>query len=505
MGIKRHKKSLLYLFRYRNLLLEVEKMGEKISTKDALKKYGIMVLLSIIAGYLYKLSYKGYAGVLICAILVTPSIILNGYRSAYMKHRFYDVQKYIEKMLVNYKKSGKIYTSLLMIVDAFEDGEMRTAILKAINIIENDAGMNVEEKALAIISNEFENERIRILHKYLLSVEYNGGDYTLGIDMLLDDKQKWVSRVKELQQRRAAMRGVIIGSIAFTLGLCLILLYVPIFIPSIKDYVDISGNRFVQISAIILIMCMLIFYKSVSRKLADSWMDEHKEMSVEKEEQRYQMIYDYDVKKERTKSYIYTSISLVITAVIFILFKRNYLLFIGIIISALLLNSHTLSYNVLKKQLIRDINMQFPSWLLDVALRLKHENVQMAIAKSYGTAPGVIRPAIEEMLLKLDENPESEAPFNEFMKDFDVDEIKEAVSALYDISQASEDQINSQFESLIKRNNDMIDRAEKLKNDDKIAVFNGLIAVPEIFGSAKLIVDLGVFCLSFFNISNSMI
>lgn len=505
MGIKRHKKSLLYLFRYRNLLLEVEKMGEKVSTKDALEKYGIMIFISFIACYLYKLSYKGYVAVLICAILVTPSIILNGYRSAYMKRRFNDVQKYILKMLDSYKKSGKIYTSLRSIVDAFEPGEMKTAILKAIDIIENDPEANVEVKALDVISREFENERVRILHKYLLSVEFNGGDYTLGIDMLSDDSQKWILRVKELQQRRAALKGTIIGSIVFTLGLCLILLYVPEFIPAIKEYVDISENAFVQISAVLFIISLLVYYRAVSKKLADSWMDEHKALSVEKEEKRYQMIIDYDAKKERTKSLIYAAVSMAITSVVFILFRQNYLVVLGIVISAFLLNSHKLSCNILKKQLERDIKMQFPSWLLNVALKLQYENVQMAIAKSYEEAPGVIRPAIREMLLKLDDDPESQKPFNEFMKGIDVEEIKEAVSTLYDISQTSRDQSDSQFKDLIKRNNEMIDRSEKLKNEDKITLLNGLIIVPELFGSAKLIVDLCILLLSFFGMTNSMI
>ena len=165
---------------------------------------------------------------------------------------------------------------------------------------------------------------------------------------------------------------------------------------------------------------------------------------------------------------------------------------------------YKLAYFSLKRRVLREIKAAFPLWLIQLSLLLQYENVQMAIAKSYENAPGILRTPIREMLQKLDKDPESAEPFKEFLNNIEgAGDVTEAVITLYTISLRREDTAEEQFKELIIKNLQLTDLNEKAKNDDTVTLYKQMIFSPTLAGSLKMIADGIILMLSFMNITNT--
>ena len=74
---------------------------------------------------------------------------------------------------------------------------------------------------------------------------------------------------------------------------------------------------------------------------------------------------------------------------VFVYFQNIAVLVAGIVVVLFFLNQHKVGHNLAKKKVAREIEKQFPNWLMEVALLLQTDNVQMAIRKSMDSAPEV--------------------------------------------------------------------------------------------------------------------
>lgn len=520
------RNSVLYLLRYKNLAKEVENYGSKLTVKGLLKTYVIVLSLCVMIGYLYKIPTYGYIAILLTGLLILPEVILSSCRAVYEKNRFYETQKYMTKMLYYFQRSEKILDSLKSASEIFKSGDMSVVINKAIKYIEGEADEDevdktlsdskedeadktlsdtIESRALKIIEKRFPNEKIRTIHKFMLSIEYQGGDPTFGTQMLLQSNNCWIKRVRKLQQQLTSVHKNNIAAIFVLLILCVVMTRLSDFVPSISNYLDISNNLYVQVSAVILIMTMLLFYKSASKKMCINWIEEQAERTNEEWEKEYQDYVNYDKQKEKTKSMIHAAISLLISAVLYFLTKSILVLAIGFVITIFLSQTYKIGYQIVEKNVKKEINKAFPAWLINVALLMQHENVQMAILKSYDNAPGILRVPIENMLTELDDDPNASDPFLNFAKEANVPDITDAVSGLYSISQAAGGNVEMEFKAILETNNELMDIAEQEKNEDTLAMFDSGMKVPAFFGTAKLLVDAVVLLMTFLSVSNSFL
>lgn len=488
----------------KNLIGEIEQYGYVYDFKSMLIKYFVAVLLGILAGYLFKLPLAGYIVLIVFAILMTPGLVRNTYKNAYEQKRFSDVNKYIEKMLYYFKNSGKILDSLENALEIFPDGEMHKSIKDAVDyIIFSDEMYNVEENALKIIENTYPCSKIKNMHEFMLMVEKNGGDYDLGVEMLLQENNNWINRTIALQQEYAITKIEIVGSVVMTILLCLGILYIPEIVKI--DNVDISSNLFTQIAAIIMLILMFALYCKANKKMCTDWLQDEDKHTNEYWIKKYNDYKSFDIKKSATQCKIYAIIPVAVTTILYIMFTSFWIVFAGIIVTGFVLNMHKISQKFEKDDIKIEIKKKFPSWMLNITLYLQNENVQMAITKSYDNAPGVIKPALREMLEKLGEDPMAVAPYNEFLKEFNMPEIEKTMSSLYSISIAAGGDIQQEFRDIIERNNKLMDISEKIKNDEKLTLYRNYVKYPMFVGTVKLIVDMTVLLMVLLNSANTIV
>jgi len=501
-NLKIKRKNFFYYLNQKNLLTEIKQYGYALSMKKLLSTYFSVIIGAILAGVLFKLPPIGYFMIIATALFLTPMIIVDSYKSIYQQKKFSEVNKYIEKMLYYFQKSEKILDSLKAEKKIFSGGTMYDCISAAINYINAPNGGNIEKKALEIIEEHYPLRRVKTLHKFMVDVEYKGGDSTLGIDMLLNDRNMWVERVLEFQQEKISLKRSVIIGIVLTLCLCLSLLYLPM-VTGLKN-MDISKNIIVQISAAILISLLILVYYKFNSKLAKNWIEEDKTKSDEIYEKKYSDFMNYDKKKEFTKSLIATLIVLLITGTLFMFTGHEFILVFGILIVGFVLNTHKIGRNILKKDITSEINTVFPIWLLDVSLLMNNENVHMALAKSYSTAPGLLKPALKIFLQALDNKPNSSEPFNNFLVELEISEIHEAMSSLFILTTASGGDFEVELREIISRNYKLLDKAEKQKNSDKATLMNMYILIPSLIAAFKLMIDMTILLLTFLS-SSSMV
>jgi len=501
---QKKNKGKLYYFNYKNLIVEIEQFGHVLTFKELLASYIKVVFTGMMAAYLFKLPPYGYVIIMCASALFVSSLLISSYRSIYEQRKFSDANLYLEKMLYFFKKSKKIYSSLNDALNVFPTGNIHNLIQNAIEVIRTCESKNVSEEALKLIEKEFPNNRIKTLHSFMLNVESKGGNPTLGVEMLLEDRELWTNRVVLLQQDKQLIKKNVIMALVMTLGLCLTILYLPFMIGNIGN-MDISGNLFVQWSAIALIIFLIFFYTKVNNQLCTNWLEYDLIQDEAKIVKRYSDFLNIDMQKEKRKSIIYTFIAMTVAAGLFMLLNSRIVLFMGITIAIFFLNAYKLGYNIEKKNILKEISKVFPTWLLNIALLMQNENVHMAIAISYDDAPAILKPALRKLLKELDDNPSSPTPFNKFLDNFSLSEVKESMNALYSISEASGGNIEDEFRHIITRVNKYMDKAEQIKNNDKLAILSSYISAPALVGTFKLAIDMVVMLLTFISMSNSIV
>lgn len=151
-------------------------------------------------------------------------------------------------------------------------------------------------------------------------------------------------------------------------------------------------------------------------------------------------------------------------------------------------------------RILKEINQKFPYWLRGIALSLQTENVYVAIRDSLDQVPYVLKEQIEILLHNIDEDPESILPYQNFLSEFDLPEIQSASRMLYSLTNCGKDDSEAQINTLIHRNNVLMDKAEWLQNENDVAGIGALTFVPMILATFKMIMDLGLIFGSFFTL-----
>ena len=169
-------KRIFYYLNYKNLFQDIKKCGFVYSWKKLVISYVVALFSAICIGLLFRLDWIQIAVILVCAGLALPVLIVNGYNSSYQQRRFSDVNQYVEQMLYYFKANNYlILDSLTEIQKLFPTGPMRAAIEKGILHIKQGYDGILREGALQFIEEEYPCERVRKLHKFMISVNRNGG------------------------------------------------------------------------------------------------------------------------------------------------------------------------------------------------------------------------------------------------------------------------------------------------------------------------------------------
>lgn len=405
--------------------------------------------------------------------------------------RFGETSDYLDTELYAFLKEGKVESALVDTQAALVDGPMREAVSDAVDHMHMTFDdTDVMADALKQIEVQYPCRRVQAVHDFLMHVETYGGDATKPVELLLADKNRWQKCIQMEQKSRRKMFADIVMSIAASLIICSIILYLPVM------DMDISTNVISQIlTAVVLVLDDRILGRA-QKFLAVDWLVLDRE-DEKQEGERMERFLEYDRRKEIRLSCILAAAGIAFTIAGFWLFKKQALCAAMMILTLILANQHRIGRSLSVKNLKKSIQRAFPGWLMDIILLLQSENVQVAFEKSQDHVPAVLAHEVEVLVDRIGMEPESAEPYHLFFQEFQIPEVHSAMSMLYAISMGSSNRADRQISELIERNLAMLDVAEKERLANLSSGMYLLFLAPVVTASLKLVTDMAIFMLSF--------
>lgn len=480
-------------------------MLNKIKAYDSsysVKKIMLHIFLAIIAiigiGSVLGLTIVQIILLVIIFLLFVPKIIVNIYTEIYEEKKFIDVSNYLEQMLYSFRRKSKIISALEDTSLLFSGGSMERTIektLEHISVLETEGDFYKE--AFSIIEHEYNCDIMNRVHEFMTRVESNGGEYVESADILISDRNRWVTRVLEKQkEKKLIKRNVTLGIILSLIVIVGTVLMVP------TNLVDNKTNIVSQISSWITLVCNFILWIFVQSKLSGSWIASENNISEKKLEEIYRNVVFPKRGNQAVKS-ILSIVTLVITGYFSWNQKSAWWLFLGVIVIAILLSNSQRVYEINKKKLKREVEKAFPDWMMSLSLLLQTENIQGAIQKSIRYAPTILQVELKIMQEKIEQQPTSIDPYLEFYEVLNLNEIQSSMRMLYSMSQSGGEEMSKQINALIERNVELEDQSERLKIADYLAGVSFCVLIPMLIGCGKMLVDMALLMYSLIHTSQA--
>lgn len=424
---------------------ELKRYGYVFSVKRGILMYGMVVAFAIVCGKFFRLDHMYLFLLCLWCACLFPFFLRNLYRNRYGQRQFVEINSYMEQFLYSFQKSGKILVTLKDVEKLFANGVMHTRIQEAIAYIEDTYDEDyVEKRALAMIEREYPIHHVAMIHRFALQVEEKGGEYGEAIRLMLDARRMWADRSYELLKEKKRKRTQILISVLVSLLLCSVFVYV-----AERVSLSITGFAVVKVVTLLTLLLDLWILYIADRKLSMESMDETYD---EKE-----LLRQYEkVKRSEEKKHA------------------------------------ELGTRIAKKNVSRALQKMFPQWLLEVSLLLQSENVQVAIMESYDEAPVLMKPALRELIQKLQLRPTDMESYLEFLQEYALPEVQSSMKMLYALSEGTGGNANNQISDIIRRNQLLLDQAQKMKNEDALGGLYALFLAPQLTGGAKMLVDMGM-------------
>lgn len=489
---KRSVDSWFEYLKFSNLQRELKGYGAEYSSK----KYILLVFLSFlgvaVVGYYLNLEPLYLVICLAFFALNFPSMLLMFYKRQYEVVKFNDLVNYMEQMIYSTKRSPKILNALEDTRKLCE-GEMAEAIDLAIDTIRTSDGRSgsIYKEALSFIEAKYACTRLYMLHDFLVRIEENGGKYMYSLDILLEDLRLWVETTYLLQKDRHALQGKITISIFLALGVSVL---VTNMLPASVG--DITTHPLYQISSVVLILCSIFTFVFAQKRVVRSWL----KLEYNKDSQRimrdYNIATSYNLEEANKKALIKAGIMFPLLILAVILGKPS-LVFLVIGVMLVTFFFPRMKVKASRNSTIREIDKSFPVWLRGIALNLHVDNVYVSMLNSVDEAPVVLRAPLEKALDAMMDDPSDIRPYIEFLGEFDIPHIRSVFKMLYSLSEFGADDSDKQINTIIQRNSELVNKSEKMSNQDSLAIFGLLQLAPMLYASLKMIIDLGLFITQF--------
>lgn len=407
------------------------------------------------------------------------------------RQRFLDVSLYIDTLLYSFLKEKKIIRAFEDVKSTLEKGHMRSVVSRALDhmmLTFDETSVFVD--AMKLIEDEYPCNRVMSAHEFMAHAEYYGGDISESAKILLEDKGAWERRILHNIEDRQRMFRQIILSVATSVIISGIILYLPVL------NIDISTNNIVQVLAVMLVVLDDLIILWGQRFLDVDYLSVDLLSDDEKHAKKLEEYKNYDAAKEFRTSFFMAVIPGVVT--VYLIFTgRRWPAAVAMGLTLIMLNQHRIGHRLMKKNLIAEVKSAFPKWLMDLALLIQSENVQVAIQKSREHLPAILKGEVQTLVDRLDIEPESSGPYHRFLECLTLPEINAAMGMLYAVSIGNSGNCGSQIEELITKNLEMLDAADTERLKDKTAGMYLLFLAPVITASFKMIADMAVFLLSF--------
>ncbi|MCI8881684.1 MAG: hypothetical protein HFH43_01315 [Lachnospiraceae bacterium] len=494
-GQKQQKKTgMFYLFHPEDLQKQIDSYGYSFS----MGKYMLFLLTATAGaagcGILFSLRWYFTVLVILACVANLPFLVLDGYKQMYEHKRFLDVSDYMEQILYSFRSSQKIVSALKDTWTLFETGQMHRTIGEAVAYIERGKYQwDLYSEALGLIEQEYPASRLPAIHEFLRTVESNGGSCTSAIDLLLQDKAVWADNVLLLQEDKKAARIRVVFSLAVTMVLAVVFHSVY---RSMPEQYTIVGHPVTQIATVLYLLSNVLIFRKANKEIAASWIMQENREEEKKLVGYYHMVMEFDGKAERKKSLAFGGIFWAAGAVAGIL-GHPFGALAAAGVGGILMNQHKMGYRVAYDKVVKELNRVFPSWLMEMALLMQGNNVQVSIEKTIDHAPAILKEELQELSDSLKRKPDAIEPYLGFLKTFQLSSVQSSMKMLYSISESGSGDAQAQIQILVQRNSKMLDKAEKLSNEKSLAGISSIFYLPQVTVSFQTMVNMVVFMIVF--------
>lgn len=473
--IKQGVKRRLQLLNPKNLANEVHVYGYHFSRKNH-----VLMLISTLLGIsfiavLFKMKPLYFSIIIAAVCLMFPMFILNMFRRMFEQKRFADAVTYAEQVLYSFQKNGKVVSALKETKEIFEEGRMKSVLEEAIIYLEsgNTNGANgILKEALGKIEQAYNCGKIHIVHELLISGEEVGGDVSNSILLLLNDIELWKRREYTLQANKKVLHRDNVLSIVVATILCVVTLYVldamGLLVPGAAQ-TGIFAMGAIQVSSFLFLLFMLYVLSKSMSGLTKNWLQ------TEKLYKESYILASYDMVMRNFKE------------------KNNWKRAISAI-----------PLRLAKRDVNNELYLSLPQWLMQMALLLQNNNVQVSLIKSIPDASPVLQRELELMRKRLEEKPNELQSYTEFCKAFDVPEIQSCMKMLHAISESGTGNTTVQINNLLQRVHEMQNTAEDIRSKDEAFQMKLLFSYPVLAATFKLLVDMTVGMMYIFQLLGSV-
>lgn len=478
---------LLRSFNYKRIINDINGLGYRYTLKNLIVTMAIYAVVTALVAIALNLDIAFSILMIAATVLFIPGLVHNAYKRKYDKILFSDVSQYIEQMLYSFKNNRKIYKSLQDIMPLFET----SPIYADLEELSENILAEGNEAAIKYFDAKYSCNKITTVHGFFLESEKIGGDIDETINLLIDDNAAWKERTEGFRKDRNKWRTSIIGAIIISFALCILM---EKMLPA---EVGIIENVLVRITSVIVYVAEIMLYSIMDRRLSVSMIGNSASRSERQIIRYYEDFMSHDKTKILKKS-LKTSLPILIIAIaVTFILKNTFVSIAAFVLAALVFFRPMISYRSHVRILKEEIRIQFPSWLMSMAMLAQSNSIQVALYKSIFCAPVVLKPELTTLCNALTDDPDSARPYHNFMKGFDMPDITASMKMFYAISSGAGADAKKQISDIIKRTNMMVDKAERHANDNFIAGLYSLFLAPQVVGGAKLMVDMVVFLVMF--------
>ena len=444
MGNKKHKK---YIFRFKDLQEEIRNYGYEYSLKNHMTYLGMVMLVVLFMSVFMRIHFIGILGILLIVLLMFPMFTLYRYRGLYEESRFLKAVDYMEYMIYGFFRVPKILNSLEE-AEKLCSGHIKECIEKAVDRIRYaNIYEDIYTDALKHVEDDYGNDRMRELHRFLVQVEQQGGEYRKSLEILLDDIRHWAEMVSALQKERKSLQNKIAISICLSLTTAITMVSL---LPT--NIGNIAENMIYQYSSVLFVLSSLVLYLLSKKTLVRSWLSEEENLT------ETERAYEYCIKNAHNK---------------------------------------TRHYRFQEKKVTKHIKKEFPVWLRNVVLQMDTENVFVAMKNATEQSSFVLKSELKSALAEIEKLPGSMKGYQSFLENFKIPEIKNVFLMFYSLSEFGTKEAEGQVNSLIKRNKKLAEQSERLINEDTLGIFGLYMLCPMVLAAGKLLVDMWVFVQQF--------
>lgn len=434
-----------------------------------------------------KLTNWRFFGVVAVAFISIPFLLYAWFNQMFVGKKFEMVQSYLSNIIPVFMQKPKIRYALQEVRD-MSRGQMKEAIQHAIDYI--DTASDDEEltkTALSFIEAEFPNSRIRAVHKMLLDIENgNSKDYTLICENMYTDVEAWIRRVynfqKELKNRR--------NSLVILCGFSLILNSIFISVYNSNEIFNGFTDRMLyQIATALFIVAVLVTAALILTKLHGDWLIYD---AGEKSDIENIRAYSYIQINENAcaKSDIITGLILIIIGIILWAGFKNTAAVVLIPFALLYIFKGKTKYKSRFNRVKKALMLEFPVWLRTVALSLHDMTVVNAIRESSNTASYCMQKEIEKFFAIYDANPTSIRAFNEFLSEYEIEDVQASMKVLFTMQSMSNEEIQRQIAMIIDRNQELLNKTETIRNQDSLGYAEMLGYAPMVLLTTQMIMSM---------------